>query len=361
MAIPFASRGTTAHREGMRAFSSNQPAPNPAADAEPPSLGLGQFGLPFAPGTLEKLKKDITAQARAFSAQRVHDSKEQLRLQREFVAKTVDGAKAALQERLQLAELAKWFAVPHTCPSLIAMVEPPQLGIGCRAQVDNPNIASLQRDWQQRHKGLSDQGKPPDPPSQTKPCWTEGLCICRGHGRLLNRMWGKARKFLKSIFPTSEDKALLASGRVLLLWYQARADSNLPGNLWFTLVALQYFKPWRPTLLHLQETDPASQTQTTLMDQDADGLKDVFLDLKPKLRLGKLYFCTPFDMVGLMHPHLPFDISVWILSDRQTPYLHHPAEVRAWNRCAPKRVWLGEPAEERAATQEKTWHSQHLL
>ena len=108
----------------MRAFPSNQPAPDDdSVHAEPPSIAVVSFDLP-AGSTLDMLKKDITLLARTFSAERVHQAKQQLQVQREFVAKTVDGAKSVLQSRLQLAELAEWFAVPHTCPSLTAMVEP---------------------------------------------------------------------------------------------------------------------------------------------------------------------------------------------------------------------------------------------
>ena len=284
----------------------------------------------------------------------MHARQQQQIIDHDFVVATDVKAKAILQERRALAELSAWKALPHTCAALAAVVEPLHVSLGGPAEASNPNIAQLQRQWRQRHVGLSDRRKLRNPAPNTKPCWSSGCCICRGAGLRTHRLWVKARKFLKDKLRSEDDQAKLSSGHVVLLFSQTDPDIDGQWCICIAQVALQYYKPWRPTLLLLDPADSAERLKLLTVLHDRNEPPGFFVDLKAKKQDNKLQFATPHDMVAALNPSLPFDVAIMVLSQQLSPYVQPPGHVRARMLHRLEQVWLGLEAESRARRAERS-------
>ena len=285
------------------------------------------------------------------------------RLQREKEIATevsnysTDNTSAILGWSRTLRDLGSWATLPGFCQSCNLMFDGEEL---CGQADDSCNVAALAESWKKRHLAI------PRPPVQKlkglteSKCWIEGFCHCskrrNREGYLAGIMWQKARKALRETFRDREDLNLLINGAVILLWVGS-SDTNAIVHVNPSYVALQYLRPWRPTLvrlevnleseLQLQKIVSSQQARRSASDlQDADMITfRVQVDSKRKPRID-----TALQFVNSLDKTLHWAIAIMYLSTRSRPFPSSAARVRAWLSQPPKPVWGGVTDVDRASS-----------
>jgi hypothetical protein len=135
-------------------------------------------------------------------------------------------------------------------PSIIAIIASATTEIACR------------REWAEKHVGITAEtltpvfGPKPPPPNK---CRLFGMCVCKGRGKIINKIHRRLEQHLKARFPhRSSDRDLWADGHMafeLTVTEPIRSKEDVPfedrpiaSRMWFHL-SLQYFKPYRSTVM----------------------------------------------------------------------------------------------------------------
>eukprot|EP00971_Amphidinium_carterae_P066172 1310632-Amphidinium_carterae.1 len=154
------------------------------------------------------------------------------------------------------------FGYKTWCPTLAC-------AITCKGACDHDNERQTARQrqalWEQEHLGSRASEFANIQEEKLKPltqCQLAEKCVCRGPGRILNRLHTQMFAAIKALCPPGPRLKKLMSGQVIFQWLPQHleaprsSDSREASELQdiYTFVPLMYLTPWRPTFLLLRRS-----------------------------------------------------------------------------------------------------------
>ena len=119
------------------------------------------------------------------------------------------------------------------------------------------------RFWADLHATIPQHPNPPEAPAtKQSACVEAGMCICKGRGRIVQKMVASVNKYVKTNCQASAQfKAALLAGFVVLQLVgeeleEAVAEPRSSRGEYWLHVGLQYQRPWRPTYHQLVRVPP---------------------------------------------------------------------------------------------------------
>ena len=318
--------------------------PGPDGDDAEPQSQVTQAAV-------QQLLADIRLRARQHSEQKKQrQSLIQGRKQECFAGLGV--AAGFLSQRRELSGLVKWKAVPSPCLSFAAVTTPAE---ACE-NVPDANIASLSKAWEQRHAVVV--GVPTaDVPNREARCYKIGFCICSGRGVYIQKFWMQVMRNLKLVF--GNDRSMLSESRCCLLFRASvcappqQASSVASTSLsqgassfseHYVHIALQYYRPWRPTFLRLQVVGQHSaqgDVPASMKDTSYQECRHVEFEAVLNER-GAPEFCSPHSFIDGLDLDCSFKVSRLSLSQSLQPWMGSNGRVRAhFLQEPPVLVWSG--------------------
>ena len=150
-------------------------------------------------------------------------------------------------------------------------------------------------------------------------------------------MWGQVRRSLTSSFKDKDELEHFTSGSVILLWW-GRADDGETRALLPTCIALQYLRPWRPTLACLKVSTDTDKTRlidilTALSERRLASEQlheEDLVTLEVTFSAENLPFITSvLSFISGLDKKLTWSVAVTRLSTRNLPFPSSAGLVKA--------------------------------
>ena len=244
-----------------------------------------------------------------------------------------------IQDRAGLRDMTscQWRPYPHLCPAAHAVCEPKHMA------TQDEDVGTLSAQWHVRHLGLEKSKWKHAARAPKQICFRSSFCRCRGRGRSLGKIHAVVMRCVRQFCEDKEVEAQLLSGQLIMqlqkvVWQQppghdqtadhaaaspiegrpVMEESELPVSH-FGYIALQYLKPWRPTMVCLRTSSPAATLQQCAVVQTQEGA----VEAAPHMPEHHASFhCTMVDEA----PHLA---TVWEFLD-STITLQHTWWMKLW-------------------------------
>ena len=252
-----------------------------------------------------------------------------------------------------LRDVGHWKSLPsplpncHTCHLVFNAMDL------CNDKDKVVSVEPLARKWVQRHAAVPQPAKTRVRGLQESKCYRESFCHCSRtrdlNGYRAGLFWQKARRALQQVFADKADQGYLVGAEIILVWCR-RSSAGVLQECVPTFVALQYLRPWRPTLALLET---ASRSETTRLFDVLAARKEPrpfsitgessemieFLvkhsgDEKPVLQ-------TALTFAASLDKSKHWSVAVMKLAMRSVPFLDSQGKVRAFVVRAAQEVWLG--------------------
>ena len=287
---------------------------------------------------LKKLKRDSLSEGDSMTAETV------IHTVNEIVERGFSG-----RQGLQTLPCTTAIGMPDRVPTVALDLT---IAEAAREAFAQQTCSSLAEAWKHRHLGVCESSWPQaQARAPPRACHKRGHCCCRGIGRLHLKMFRRLESFLKQHSLNEEFQKSLCEGWFILEWIgesleaPAKKRKTSSGRVeeepsgvavavrLYTHIALQYLKPWRPTMVRvtplLQELDDNYQAFECAVG-DHGGF-DIF---------------TVWEWLAQLPLETQWNVVVWRLSSRARPcrpltnilYAHQHMQ----DHC---QVWCGREAE----------------
>ena len=221
---------------------------------------------------------------------------------------------------------------------------------------------------------MVDSQSSPDMPENVAPlpkesrCWLLDFCICTNPGRFVHKLWLRAESVMKMHFAPAERKRLLSHGLIALLWsgfledgeWEPGKDVDLPDEQYVSYVALQYWKPWRPTFVSMiiEHPDAAEHGVPLNLSVLRNGGEDDWashITLAPETFERKIVIMSPHELVAEFNLQCRWEFQILSLSTSSRPFPRSVGKVRAWPSSGRHVVWQGLVQENRILNRQGRW------
>ena len=336
--------GTTAHREGLPSF----PAQSGTA-----SLLLPPRNEQTTHQSAHDVGKQLVSKHLATClAERAEHHKQQFNVQKTCTTRVQRNPSKVLQFSNTLRSLGDWAVLPSMAESCCLVFHSDRL---CQEAPESISISELARAWKWRHYGIPKAPARQVRTSSESACWRDCCCTCKRSGpsptypaRIL---WQKLRQLLQQLFEDKGDLQLLLNGDIIYLFVATTPDNKEIIHVKATYVALQYLRPWRPTMLLLEFASDSELAKANKMFLDRDKLQSKpfsahpaetdFLSFKVKPFESQHLFSTALEFCLSLDWNLVWSVAVLRLSERLAPWSDSNGCVRAWMVKLPHIVWQG--------------------
>ena len=328
--------GASSHRSGGRSFPKQhktQPLTN--MEGRGPDIPEVDAEAVAKAKVASQLREFAGQAAREHEAHRQQGEQEALRVQ-EFADSKVG---ELVESSRLLREVMTWKRVPHSCPMLSAFLD---ATTACQiAASQKISCAARAAAWQKRHMGIKAPPQVKGKGMRASECMQGGVCVCRTPVRAF---WRAASLVIKNQCAEKPHLEKLLSGVVIIAWLGSQKQMDVSDDevlegamLECSHVALQYQRPWRPTLLTLRPQFSAKDFLQALRGPNPEEgstalpLKDTCdWDFSvPDWDADAPAFHTHFAWVMNLDLALHWSMVILHLSDKASPFPGSTGKVRA--------------------------------